>query len=188
MKLSRLVWTFTLSETLRKSLLAWSHKWAAAWFSSNVCERPAKAQIHAVWSEPKLLIEHLLEFLSLNGGCTGSSESTLVKMPHCWKSHVMAQIMKLYHTLHYTKFLLHMFEKFPKILAKFYLFLAPFHFPCKIPWPLIYESWHYISNNVVCATSKGSNQPARILLRAFAWHLNILGCLIYWLYVIWTFY
>ena len=40
----------------------------------------------------KLLTEHHLEFLSLKGGCTGSSESTLVKMPHCWKSHVMAQI------------------------------------------------------------------------------------------------
>ena len=40
----------------------------------------------------KLLTEHHLEFLSLKGGCTGSSESTLVKMPHCWKSHVMAHI------------------------------------------------------------------------------------------------
>ena len=40
----------------------------------------------------KLLNEHHLEFLRLKGGCTGSSESTLVKMPHCWKSHVMAQI------------------------------------------------------------------------------------------------
>ena len=38
----------------------------------------------------KLLTEHHLEFLSLKGGCTGSSKSTLVKMPHCWKSHVMA--------------------------------------------------------------------------------------------------
>ena len=38
----------------------------------------------------KLLTEHHLEFLSLKGGCTGQSESTLVKMPHCWKSHVMA--------------------------------------------------------------------------------------------------
>ena len=28
----------------------------------------------------KLLIEHHLEFLSLKGGCRGSSESTLVKM------------------------------------------------------------------------------------------------------------
>ena len=35
----------------------------------------------------KLLTEHHLEFLSLKGGCTGLSESTLVKMPHCWKSH-----------------------------------------------------------------------------------------------------
>ena len=33
------------------------------------------------------LTEHNLEFLSLKGGCTGSSESTPVKMPHCWKSH-----------------------------------------------------------------------------------------------------
>ena len=41
----------------------------------------------------KLLNEHLLEFLSLKGGCTGSSESTLVKMPHCWKSHAAAQII-----------------------------------------------------------------------------------------------
>ena len=38
----------------------------------------------------KLLTEHRLEFVSLKGGCTGSSESTLVKMPHCWKSHVAA--------------------------------------------------------------------------------------------------
>ena len=36
----------------------------------------------------KLLTEHHLEFLSFKGGCTGSSESTLIKMPHCWKSHV----------------------------------------------------------------------------------------------------
>ena len=36
----------------------------------------------------KLLTEHHFEFLSLKGG---SSESTLVKFPHCWKSHVTAQ-------------------------------------------------------------------------------------------------
>ena len=29
----------------------------------------------------------------LKGGCTGSSESTLVKMSHCWKSHVTAHIV-----------------------------------------------------------------------------------------------
>ena len=33
-----------------------------------------------------LLTELHLEFLSLKGGCTVSSESTLVKIPHCWKS------------------------------------------------------------------------------------------------------
>ena len=40
----------------------------------------------------KLLTEHHLEFLSLKGGCRGSSESTRVKMPHCWKSHVTAHL------------------------------------------------------------------------------------------------
>ena len=41
----------------------------------------------------KLLTEHHLEFLSLKGGCTGTSESTLVKMSHCWKSHVTAHML-----------------------------------------------------------------------------------------------
>ena len=40
----------------------------------------------------KLLADQHLEFLSLKGGSTGLSESTLVKMAHCWKSHVTAQI------------------------------------------------------------------------------------------------
>ena len=39
----------------------------------------------------KLLTEHHLEFLSLDGGCTALFESTLVKMTHCLKSHVAAQ-------------------------------------------------------------------------------------------------
>ena len=40
----------------------------------------------------KLLTEHHLEFLSLKGGCRGLSESTLVKMSNCWKSHAAVQI------------------------------------------------------------------------------------------------
>ena len=44
----------------------------------------------------KLLTEQHLELLSLKGGCTGSSESTLVKMPHCWKSHVAAHLFFLF--------------------------------------------------------------------------------------------
>ena len=41
----------------------------------------------------KLLTEHHLGFLSLKGGCTGSSESTPVKIPHYWKSRVTAQLL-----------------------------------------------------------------------------------------------
>ena len=44
----------------------------------------------------KLLTEHRLEFLSLQGGCTGSSESTLVKIPNCWKSHALTQFINVY--------------------------------------------------------------------------------------------
>ena len=67
--------------------------------------RPAKPQISlricAFGSEQllvtsvKLLTEHHLEFLSLKEGCTDSSESTLVNMPHCWKSHVVAHLYKV---------------------------------------------------------------------------------------------
>ena len=45
----------------------------------------------------KLLTEQHLEFLSLKGECTGLWESKLVKMPHCWRSHVMAQIFECTH-------------------------------------------------------------------------------------------
>ena len=43
----------------------------------------------------ELLTEHHLEFLSLKGGCRGLSESTgmLVKIPHCWKSHIAAHMV-----------------------------------------------------------------------------------------------
>ena len=47
----------------------------------------------------KLLTEHHLEFLSVKEGCRGSSESTLVKMSNCWKSHVTA----VYYRQHGTK-------------------------------------------------------------------------------------
>ena len=47
----------------------------------------------------KLLTEHHLEFLSLRGGCTGSSESTLFKKPHFWKSLVTAHIKLTYNMM-----------------------------------------------------------------------------------------
>ena len=43
----------------------------------------------------KLLPKRRLELLSLKGGRTGSSESTIVEMPHCWKSHVVAHMQLL---------------------------------------------------------------------------------------------
>ena len=47
---------------------------------------------------------------------------------------------------------------------------------------------HDISNNVVCTTSKASDQPAhtRSLIRAFASHFSILWLLSYWLNIIWS--
>ena len=47
----------------------------------------------------KLLIEHHLEFLSLKGGCRGSSESTIVKIDKkyvslYWKEYVFLRKQK----------------------------------------------------------------------------------------------
>ena len=66
-------------------------------FSTMWYVRPAKAQ-SLCWSleysmNTKLLKKHNLEPLSLKGGCRGSSESTLDKMPHCWKSRVTAHMV-----------------------------------------------------------------------------------------------
>ena len=41
----------------------------------------------------KLLTEYHLEFQSLKGRCRGLSESINAKMPHCWKSHALAQLL-----------------------------------------------------------------------------------------------
>ena len=47
----------------------------------------------------KLLTEHHLEFLSLKGGSIGSSQSILVKISNCWKSHVAAHISFFVYTV-----------------------------------------------------------------------------------------
>ena len=99
----------SLSQSFVKklSLVFCSLKWASLWDfqQCGMCDqqrlRPACAYAQSDQSlcksleyslSVKLLTEHHLEFLTLKRGCRGSSESTLVKMPHCWKSHVMAQI------------------------------------------------------------------------------------------------
>ena len=64
--------------------------------TSKVSDQPAhtRSLIRAFTRRlNNLLTEHDLEFLSLKGGFTGLSESTLVKQPHCWKSHVTAHIV-----------------------------------------------------------------------------------------------
>ena len=59
----------------------------------------------------KLLTEHHLKFLSLKGGCTGSSESTLVEIPHGWKSHAAAHFA--FPLLPHCSFLLNPFLAIP---------------------------------------------------------------------------
>ena len=60
---------------------------------------------------------------------------------------------------------------------------------CKELIAFIFDPVHEISNKVVCATSKASDQPAhtRSLIRAFASRLSILWLLSYWLNTIWSF-
>ena len=43
----------------------------------------------------KRLTELHLEFLNFKGSCRGSSESTHVKMSHCWKSHALVIMISL---------------------------------------------------------------------------------------------
>ena len=63
----------------------------------SACAYPQSNQslckLHEYSMSVQLLTEHHFEFLSLKGGFTGSSESTHVKMPHCWKSYVTAQFV-----------------------------------------------------------------------------------------------
>ena len=61
--------------------------------------RPAYAEllpVALIFYDSKATDRTAFEFLSLKGGCTGSSESTLVKMPYCLKSHVAAQLCDSY--------------------------------------------------------------------------------------------
>ena len=65
--------------------------------ASRVSDQPAHTcsliRAFACRLNIQLLTEHYLEFQSLKGSCTDPSESTLIKMPHCWKSHATAQML-----------------------------------------------------------------------------------------------
>ena len=86
----------------------WSYNWAVTWHfqQCGMCDlqslRSACAYEQsdqslclplAYSTTVELLTERHLEFLSFKGGCPSSSESTHVKMPHCWKSHVTAHVL-----------------------------------------------------------------------------------------------
>ena len=77
-------------------MLSKNRKWASAW-NFQQCGTCDQQSLRSAWAYAsiivKLLTEHHLEFISLKGGCRGSSESTLVKMSNCWKSHATAQMM-----------------------------------------------------------------------------------------------
>ena len=70
----------------------------------------------------KLLAEHHLEFLRLKGGCTGSSDSILVKIPHCWKSNVTAHIHLFVNFTKYVfRFLTNRMKKWHSLLRLFWV-------------------------------------------------------------------
>ena len=73
----------------------------------------------------KLLTEHRLEFVSLKGGCTGSSESSLVKM------HYVAVQFMIYigfeRTIRWVHSYLEEKEKFSTTNLVFHACSAPFH-------------------------------------------------------------
>ena len=60
--------------------------------TSKASDQPAytRSLIRALPSRSNILSIMLFGVSKLKGCCTGSSESTLVKMPHCWNSNVAA--------------------------------------------------------------------------------------------------
>ena len=77
----------------------------------------------------KLLTERHLEFLSLTGGYTGWSESTLIKMPHCWKSSVAAQLLSMWSGKNQTSMFSYGHKKHSLIMR---LYIQTYHLPFKL--------------------------------------------------------
>ena len=89
----------------------------------------------------KLLTEHHLGLVSLKGGCTGSSESTLVKMPDCVAAQFMIYWLRAdtYDTLgtfisqrkgkksdkyHKSSFFMHAVRRFMLEFIEFFFFIS----------------------------------------------------------------
>ena len=76
-----------------------------------------------------------------------------------------------------------------RVLCTFLRYLFPIIFQMYMCGQSIYEPQHEIINNVVCATSIGSDQPVhrRSLIRTLASLFTILWLLSYWLNTTWSF-
>ena len=74
-------------------------------------------------------------------------------------------------------------------LLDYHVIISQSFCSCSLLFLNWFEPWHEISNNLVCATSKGSDQPVhmRSLIRAFTCSSNILWVLSYWLNTVWGF-
>ena len=94
----------------------------------------------------QLLTQHHLEFLTLKGGRTGSSESTLVKMPQCWKSHVTAKLCSYRHN----SFIL--FTLF--LLINLFLIVSLLSCGCLVPYLFLAMPWAglWSANGIPCHT------------------------------------
>ena len=102
---------FELLPARRTSYLCFSYISQCMRFPTMWYVRPAKPKTTCTYAQSdqslylsleyfmtvKLLTERHLEFLSFKGCIKDWSESTLVKMPHCWKSHVTAHLLYFFH-------------------------------------------------------------------------------------------
>ena len=122
----------------------------------------------------KLLTEHNLKFLSLEEGNTGSSESTLVKMPHCWKSHVMAHFITIsfvwnsFWNIAFKRLLY--FQPFLAVLKNDKLFWKAYtccvYFSSAI---IMLREWELVFQ--VCVVSSGSS---RLVCSLWVWHFLVI--------------
>ena len=112
--------------------------------------KPTKQHCHLV--VPRVAIRYIV--------CrkVDTTKPSLVMMPHCWKSHVAAQIC---------------LDDIGTCCRNLFSFHGVY---ATIEGKSIFESRHEISNKVVCVTSKASDQPVHMhsMIRAFASRLSIL--------------
>ena len=94
----------------------------------------------------KLLTEHHLEFLILNRGCTGSSESTLVKIQYCCKSNSVAYFMCF--TVYYADLCINSVKSTSEGININYTDITK----CKIGWYVTKRMDHW------CSVVKGKSQ------------------------------